>query len=293
MFNIKSCQGYRLKALNTLLDLLKDSQTCSQIINKMNVVTQLGLVLQHSISTAREDEIATQSCTNLILVATFQNGALLILKDEQLMIKRFELAKVLCEELSVAASVVLSTMTVFPTIAFRMLQLEYLPKVKQILVDLNMANEHLLSVLISLIAESPEQALNAGLFDCLLTKLRVENHCQPMILLCFALIQSRSCRETCDRLEVIKYLFDILVNKKLNNSVYEFAGMALQNCTLGIASRIYVRMNLMELPANGARSTCPNKGKCTTSSVLSANFTANYRQRFYKENGLRHIFGKS
>jgi len=62
-----------------------------------------------------------------------------------------------------------------------------------------------------------------------------------MVLNCFAaLINNYEGQELCDAFVVLKDLDEILCGRGLQSEVYEFAAMALQNCTHSFLSRMMI-----------------------------------------------------
>lgn len=237
----------QIKALNTLIDTLKCTELLHEAIVRLNIVRRLSAVLCQILHLPN-DRRTLLACAALRLIGKREIGASKIIRNNQLVAS---LLRCMASDgdAGLEAASVMEVLVAFPRMVVLMIEKGFLQKMKNVLETGSIENEHLYNVLAFLLQEAPAIGLQELYFEFLLGKLHLANPNLAVTLKCFAmLINCHFGQHLCDIFHVMPTLIAVLMEPGLGSTkTYEFAALALQNCTHSFESRM-AAVEYVDLP---------------------------------------------
>lgn len=248
----------QIRVLNTLSIALKSTELLLEAINRLGIVKRLAEILHRTINDP-DDQRHSLVCETLQLIAKRHIGAQKIIMNDALIANLFKCIAMDNNNRAsaVEATIVLEFLTIFPRVASLMIEKDFLQRIKYIIDDCSVENEHLYSVLTALFQEAPALGIQQLYFELLLRKLHAGNVHLTVTLKCFAvLINCHLGQHLCDIFDVMRIFNGILMTHGLASTLYEAAALALQNSTHSDVSQLAVSnyAGLPEALVNHART---------------------------------------
>lgn len=230
----------QINALENLNNAMKNNEIRLYVIKKSNTLISLKRILNECLRLGdTDDRKPLLVCELLKLIALREIGAQKIVECKNLFDVLFRCVKSMNRIVCLEASQVIELVAVVPSVSVKLLNMNFLNKIKPFLESISTENEHLYNLLAILFQLDPNKGLNEIYFEFLNNKLNLENQYLQSALKCFALlINCHRGQHLCDIFVVMRKLNSILLQPGLDLKTYEYAALSLQNCTHSFQSKM-------------------------------------------------------